>query len=191
MGVSGCGRNIIYDGCPATCGTTCSPKSTPCGNERFVLTSAGQLQSELPGHLCATVGKDDAVTLAACAAGSSEAQTWKYDNVSQQLTSNGKCVTSGGSGPGPTAPTSSLVLGRPLADKGFAVFFLNNKPNATSMTCDTACMARLGAVAGTSYDVTEVWSGKSVLTLDGGATLPTKTAVPADGGSVYYRLTPK
>ena len=190
LNVEGCGKNLIYDSCPATCGSTCSPKSTLCGNQRFVLTGSGQLKSELPGALCATAGKDGVVVLSDCMEGSAT-QKWSYDNSTQQLTTgSGLCVTAGGSGP--AGPTDTLVLGKPLVDDSFAVLFLNNKPDASVMTCDVACMDRLGVYnSTTSYVVTEVWSGAVAQLVSGRAALTTNQMVPANGGSVYYKLTPK
>ena len=51
-------------------------------------------------------------------------------------------------------------------------------------------MARLGTVPGTTYHVTEVWTGGHVMALRGGAPLATEIPLPADGGSAYYLITP-
>merc|ERR1712166_1374106 len=115
---------------------------------------SGQLKSELPGALCATAGKDGVVVLSNCIEGSAT-QKWSYDNSTQQLTTgSGLCVTASGSGP--AGPTDTLVLGKSLVDNSFAVLFLNNKPDASVMTCDVACMHRLGAYNSSTFSA--MWS---------------------------------
>ena len=119
----------------------------------------------------------------------------RYDNATQQLTTgDGLCVTAASPAPPTPVKEATMVLGRPLADKGFAVLFLNNMNASHVMTCDVGCMTKMGVpsseAAGAKYTVMDVISHEEVMTVNAGEALTTKVAVPADGGSVYYRLSP-
>ena len=58
------------------------------------------------------------------------------------------------------------------------------------MTCDEACMARVGVPTTGNYTVVDVVTHQVVMTIGGGQPLTTKAPVPGNGASTYYRLTP-
>lgn len=194
LNVAGCETEIIVDGCEKPvkpCGTV--TPAHPFPNEDFTLGANGNLVSAI-GSLCATVGASKTVTLKQCVSPAAANQKWKYETASQQLTTgDGLCVTAS-AGPGPSpVKAGAMVLGRPLSKDGFAVLFMNNNNASMPMTCDKACMAKVGVPqqqAGTSYTVEDVITHEKVMTVAAGAVLTTKVSVPGNGGSIYYRLMP-
>jgi hypothetical protein len=192
LNVESCETRLIYDSCPAA-GKGCKATPTmPFPNEVFQLKTNGQLVSALPGHLCATVGSSNTVTLETCTEPVAARQKWIYDNATQQLTTGaGMCVTAT-TAPSPTPiKATNLILGRPLSDRGFAVLFLNNKNASMQMTCDEKCMIKMGVPAtGQKYTVQDVVTHEVVMSVSAGQPLKTKMAVGGNGASIYYRLTP-
>ena len=198
LNVKSCGTELIYDSCP-TSGKGCKATPTmPFPNEVFTLRQNGQLVSALPDHLCATVsgsGTSKTVALQTCTSPVSTAQRWKYDNKTQQLTTaGGLCVTAGGGGGPSPVKATTLIVGRPLHNQGFAVLFLNNKNTSMVMTCDQSCMGKMGfpANGGAKYTVEDVITHQIVISsLSAGQTLTTKAPVLGNGASAYYLLTPQ
>ena len=75
----------------------------------------------------------------------------------------GLCVTYGAPGPGPVIKGTTMILGRPLANKSFAVLFVNNNNETTTITCDAACVKKLGMPArsgqvAVGFAVEDIWS---------------------------------
>ena len=115
--------------------------------------------------------------------------------------------------PGPSAKEATMILGRKLTVRhpgeaepraveserphrgqaqSFALLFLNNKPNATTITCDAACMRAVGVPTGktSDYVVQNVWTRQRMMLVTGDDTIAIKD-VPPNGGSVYVRLDPQ
>ena len=96
----------------------------------------------------------------------------------------------------PPAPPPSLstemIIGRPLADGGAAVLFLNDGNQETTLTCDINCFNGLGfnAVDATQhYDVRDLWQHKVIATVT--AAQGFNVSVPPDGASVMVKLLPR
>lgn len=86
------------------------------------------------------------------------------------------------------APTLSTtgVWARWLADGGVAVLFLNVGPSAASVQCDAGCMAALGPAK--TWKARDVWARADAGTISAGGYV--SPSLPADGGSLLFRLTP-
>ena len=177
-------------------------------NERWTLSSSGQLRSALTSKLCATVNHERTVTLTKCVLPVPKSQLWNYDSRSQQLTTtDGLCVTAAKSGPSPApaVKTDTLVLGKPLvgrapgratgtnlaAPRSFAILFLNNKLDAATIACNQTCLSRLGmpSTGAGHYVVQDVWTRSKLMTVASGETIAID-GVPGKGGSVYVRVDP-
>jgi hypothetical protein len=206
--------HIVYDQC--TGNSSSSQSGNAAASEQWNLTANGQLRptSDVASDSqCATAPKKGAtgvVTLAKCATPASAAQQWKYDRVTQQLTTSqdGYCVTA--TSPRSKIKQTTMVLGRPLgvdSPHSFAFVFLNNKNVSSSVTCDEQCMAnamallpssasaRAASSATVTYTVQEVWSGGKPT----GATIKCSASgceklivdVECCGGSTYVRMVPQ
>lgn len=151
LNVDSCETLIIYDGCKTTGGTCAGPNSY--ANEQWQLSTGGALESMLPGHLCATVGANNAVTLTPCVSPVPSAQSWEYIPASGELqTAGGLCLTV----PPPPAPpsnTTTLLVGRALHDGSWAVVGLNNLAFDATFSCGPPCFAALGVPAGANLTV--------------------------------------
>ena len=206
--------HVVYDQCAGK--VAGNPSENTTASERWDLDGNGQLRSALDfasGPQCATApkkGSTGVVTLAKCATPASAAQQWKYDRVTQQLTTSqdGYCVTA--TSPRSKIKQTTMVLGRPLgvdSPHSFAFVFLNNKNISSSVTCDEQCMAnamallpssasaRAASSATVTYTVQEVWSGGKPT----GATVKCSAHgceklivdVECCGGSTYVRMVPQ
>jgi hypothetical protein len=65
---------------------------------------------------------------------------------------------------------------------------LNNGGGDANVTCDAACFAALGAPAGTSYTLRDLWAHADLGVLS--PPLTRTVAVPSSGQSRAFKLTP-
>ena len=187
-----------------SCNATGTCGGANAANEKWTLGADGTLQTQLAASKtkCATEQSDKTVKLAGCSSPVPATQKWKYSKTTQQLTTGaGMCVTSltGGS----KIKAETMLLGRPLsspppgqqtiaaAGKSFAILMINNEQKSTTVSCDTACLTKLGAGSG-SFKVTDVVTGAphAAPVLDA-ATGSVSATVAGYGASVYLRLDPK
>lgn len=202
------------------CNTTQPCGGTTHSNERWVLTPAGQLRTSIAATStpCATLQADKTVVLEACQTPVPSTQHWTYAATTKQLTAGGGLCVTAPSSSGALKPTT-LIVGRPLSSPppghaasawntsaalrvgkrgySYALLFLNNKHNATTLACDAACLGRLNVPVGAAFTVTNVITGaphppKPELTVgSGGSDGHIMANVPAFGASVFLRLDPK
>jgi hypothetical protein len=170
LNVKGCGSEIIFDGCTASGPGTCAGKGS-FANEQFDLHTDGTLRSRLsdsvPAHhglgQCVYADPSGLLSLVPCTTNAfthgipsmtmptttKKPSTFKWDNVSQQLTTpiDGKCLTAPTAGPpGPTPGGGGvLIIARPLQSGAVALLFLNNEAAGVAVTCDAACFAKFTA----------------------------------------------
>ena len=173
LNVKGCGSEIIFDGCTASGPGTCAGKGS-FANEQFDLLTDGTLRTRLsdsvPAHhglgQCVYADPSGLLSLVPCTTHAythgipspttpttmtptKKPSTFKWDNVSQQLTTpiDGKCLTAPTAGPpGPTPGGGGvLIIARPLQSGAIALLFLNNEAAGVAVTCDAACFAKFTA----------------------------------------------
>eukprot|EP00038_Savillea_parva_P017955 m.21952 g.21952 ORF g.21952 m.21952 type:complete len:584 (-) comp3945_c0_seq1:96-1847(-) len=187
LNVEACGKTVIYDGCVTT-GVTCGSTNASFHPNEEWITSASSIQSQLPGHPCLTVNADDTLSVEPCNP-SSSTQKFSYDSTTGQVvaTNGNLCLTAAGSAPPPPPPDGGVIaIGRPLTSGKAAVFFLNDGPNATQVSCDAACFAKVGLKPQATVTVRDLWQHADIGTVTGSF----NATVPGGGASSIFVLTP-
>jgi alpha-galactosidase len=88
-----------------------------------------------------------------------------------------------------TGTSGTNVWGRALADRSFAVVFLNNGPVAMDIMCDSTCFGQMRYSTGQKLSVRDLWAHSNIGTISAGSF--TSPKVPANGGCSMYRFYPQ
>lgn len=189
MAIAGCGTEVIYDECET------DPRTRTCagpGNYTHFqwYLDGGELRTRLRADTCAeVVTPGNVIKMASCDGGSS--QQFGYNTTTRQLTAEiggqSLCLTSSSSGPGPEPIGATAVYGRPLTGGAWAMVLLNNSPQNTTLSCDLACLARMG-LANRLVVVRDLWLHQNVSTITPGANFT--RLVAANGASAFVKLMP-
>ncbi|KAH3756477.1 glycoside hydrolase family 27 protein [Pelomyxa schiedti] len=173
---------ILYECVAGPCVTCCAQLK----NQQWTFDSAtGALTSQMDGH-CLTIGDSaGSLLLTECETPISSVQTWKETQAGNDasifsITQNGDtyCLSA-------PVPETQNVWGRPLQSGDFAIVFVNTGVTDADITCSDSCWKQTGFDSTTTVYVRDVWQHGNIGQTAGSITA---NAVPANGGSVMYRL---
>ena len=91
---------------------------------------------------------------------------------------SGRCLSA-------APPSSSSVFGRKLPGGAWAVLLINWAKAAQTVTCDEACMGKMGWGGGARVAVRDLWAHTS-----NGTATALSFVVPGGGASVLVKVTP-
>lgn len=80
------------------------------------------------------------------------------------------------------------VWGRPLADKSWAVAFINVGPVGTTVSCDFTCLSFMGFKPGQNFRIRDLWLHADLGNWNG--TTYFAHSVPGQGGATLLKFTP-
>ena len=177
-----CGTNIIAYECVTTGGTCCG---TSCYDGlKFAINANGSMTTPgAPGQCVTGGGVGTQLSLTPCS--SISTQKFNYDTTTQQIimndASSSLCVTLG------DGSNKTAVFGRPLADGGVALAFLNAGSTSADVSCDIDCLSTMGFEVGQVFTARDLWAQENLPNFVGGITAP---ALDADGGIAMIKIMP-
>lgn len=187
LSIADCATEIAYDSCETDPNrVTCAGKGRYPHFQWDFDATTGLLASRVRPNTCAAVTSADGDMSAVTCDASDPRQQFQY-SPQQQITNQGHCLTA--DPPVPPGPqTQTAIYGRPLADGAWAIVMLNDTPDNTTMSCDSACTAAMGFHASAMLQVRDLIAHADLPAVSAGTGV--SAHVQGNGASVFYKLIP-